>query len=191
MRVGITGGMGSGKTILSKLLISYGYPVFNSDTAAKKMVASNQKVKVQIQALLGPESYLGGEYNKEFVAKEIFSSDSLREQLNQIIHPAVRRAYDDFSSQYKVSFNEAAILFETGAYKSFDKIILMTSPVELRLKRLLNRQDGLSQEQILARIANQWSDEQKIPLADFVLNNDENSSLILQLEGVLSKLITP
>jgi dephospho-CoA kinase len=184
MKVGITGGIGSGKSVLSRIMSAKGCVVFNSDKEAKKLVETDAKIKKQIVQILGAEAYLNNSYNRSFVADKVFGNQELRESLNQIIHPEVRHIYDKLVAQTAGPvFNEAAILFETGAYHSFDKIILVISPSELRLKRIMSR-DKCSEVKALSRIDAQWPDEKKIPLADYVLVNDEVQSLLEQVDGM-------
>jgi dephospho-CoA kinase len=166
-----------------------GYPVFYSDTAAKEILSSDSKVRNQIIELFGSQSYRGDKPDKEFLAQMVFNNTQNLEQLNQIVHPAVRKQFAEWSQvqNSKFVFNEAAILFESGSYKNFSKTILVTSPTELRIQRLLKR-DKTSVEQIKARMANQWSDDQKIPLADFIVVNDEKVLIIPQVLEILKKL---
>ncbi|MBK6953311.1 MAG: dephospho-CoA kinase [Crocinitomicaceae bacterium] len=187
--VGITGGIGTGKSTICRILGIMGYPVFYSDTAAKEILSSNSKVRNQIIELFGSQSYRGDKPDKEFLAQMVFNNTQNLEQLNQIVHPAVRKQFADWSQvqNSKFVFNEAAILFESGSYKNFSKTILVTSPTELRIERLLKR-DQTSVEQIKARMANQWSDDQKIPLADFIVVNDEKVLIIPQVLEILKKL---
>lgn len=187
--VGITGGIGTGKSTICRILGIMGYPVFYSDTAAKEILSSDSKVRNQIIELFGSQSYRGDKPDKEFLAQMVFNNTQNLEQLNQIVHPAVRKQLAEWSQvqNSKFVFNEAAILFESGSYKNFSKTILVTSPTELRIQRLLKR-DKTSVEQIKARMANQWSDDQKIPLADFIVVNDEKVLIIPQVLEILKKL---
>lgn len=191
LTIGLTGGIGSGKTTVAKIFESRGYPVFYSDDIAKAIVVENQLVKEQIIDLLGPEAYANGKYNRVFVGEKVFSNNELLSKLNQIIHPAVRQAFKTYAIQQSQPFvlNEAAILFETGAYTSFDKTILVCSPQELRIKRLLER-DKASIDEIQARMDKQWSDSQKRELASFVIENDEKQSLLHQVDEIIKALIS-
>ncbi len=190
MKIGLTGGIGAGKSLISSILESLSYPVFNSDKEAKEIVEQNETVKNKIIQLLGQNAYQDGSYNSLFIANIVFHDDNVLKQLNEIIHPAVKQAFIDYSAnqQSKLVFNEAAILFETGAYKSFDKTILVCANEEVRLKRVVAR-DGSTKDEILARFAKQWPNEKKIPLADFIIENDDEKSVLLQLDEILNKLI--
>jgi dephospho-CoA kinase len=189
-RIGITGGIGAGKSTVSKILEAMGFPVFNSDLQAKNTADFNPEVKVEIISLFGDSIYSNNELNRPKMADLIFNDPLLREKLNHIIHPRVRAAFDEFAlvSSSELVFNEAAILFETGAYKQLDATILVTSPKELRIQRLLSR-DKSSREAIEARMNTQWSDEEKRELADYIIENDENQSLIKQVEQLISVLL--
>ncbi len=124
------------------------------------------------------------------MAKKIFNSPELRDQLNQVIHPVVRAEFVHFANENTGPvFNEAAILFETGAYKQMDANILIVAPLEIRIERIMER-DHCSEKEALSRIDTQWSDEKKKPLADFVLYNDDEHSVLKQFEEILNKLTT-
>lgn len=166
-----------------------GYPVFYSDTVAKEILSSNPNVRNQIIELFGSETYIGNNPDKEYLARMVFNDAKKLEQLNQIIHPAVRNQFKEWTQNQNSNFvfNEAAILFESGSYKNFSKTILVTSPTELRIERLLKR-DQSTVEKIKSRMQNQWSDEQKIPLADFVIVNDEKTLILPQVLAILKKL---
>ena len=185
--IGITGGIGSGKSLVAKILETLKYPVFYSDSEAKNIVRSNDEVQNEIIRIFGPEAYLQGEYNRPFVAEKVFANQELLTQLNQLIHPAVRAAFDEFcdKSKAEIVFNEAAILFETGTYKSFDAVILVCSPEKLRVERLMKR-DNASKEEIQARINKQWSDDKKKKLTNLIIENDEKSSILEQIHEILT-----
>ena len=189
LKIGITGGIGSGKSIVSKILISMNYPVFNSDIEAKKIIVQNPFVKEQLITSFGSEVYINDSVNKVFLANIIFNDDKALEKINSIIHPEVRKAFKEYSQSQssKLVFNEAAILFESDSYKDFDRIILITSPEELRIKRVMNR-DNVDREAVISRMEKQWKDEQKIPLSDYQVTNDELVPLLKQVEAIIEDL---
>lgn len=191
MNIGITGGIGSGKSVVSKILETMGYPVFNSDIESKLLVNTDSVIIEGLTSFFGPDIYIDGALNKVLLAQIIFSDDTARLKVNNLIHPRVRQAFDDFAAKQTsgIAFNEAAILFETKAYKRFDKMILVTSPEELRIERIMLR-DKCSKTDVQSRMSKQWSDNQKIPLADFVIVNDEKSPLINQVEDIVNQLIS-
>lgn len=188
-KVGITGGIGSGKSVVGRVLEAMNFPVYYSDEASKELVDTDQKIKEELITLLGTEVYLNGKLNRPFLASVIFQNDELRMKVNQIIHPKVREAFVNWTNKQSspLVFNEASILFETGAYKTMDATLLVTAPVDLKVMRVMER-DKSSMESVLERMSKQWSDEQKIPLADYVLKNDEETSLIVQIENMLEEL---
>lgn len=190
LKVGITGGIGAGKSIVSKVLDVLGYPVFNSDQIAKEILVNNAKAVSEMKAAFGALVYLdNGELNREYLSDKIFNDDDARTTINAIVHPKVREAFHDFASNSnsKIVFNEAAILFETGSYKNFDKTILVTAPEKLRIERVMKR-DGVSESAVRDRLSAQWKDDKKIALADYVIVNDENSLVTTQIEKILSDL---
>ncbi|WP_291864195.1 dephospho-CoA kinase [Maribacter sp.] len=170
--VGLTGGIGSGKTTVATLFNALGVPVYNSDLQAKELM-QNSKILIQkIKALLGEESYKEGKLNRSYIAQKIFGDRELLSKLNAIVHPAVREDFLHWLSSQNHAYviQETALLFENKAEKLYDKIILVTAPEEVRVQRVLQR-DKNTREAILARINNQLSDIVKIPKADFVLEN--------------------
>lgn len=189
-RIGITGGIGAGKSTVSKIIESMGFPVFNSDNEAKQIINFHPEVKAELIAIFGKSLYCDIGIDRKKLAELIFNDPSLREKVNQIVHPRVRAEFDNFVSQSssELVFNEAAILFETGAYKQFDATILITSPKELRIERLIAR-DNSTREEIEARMKAQWSDDEKQKLADYIVVNDEVNPLLVQIEKVISDLI--
>lgn len=188
-KIGITGGIGSGKSIVGKILSTIGFPVFYSDLEAKQIMTRDKNVVSQIKRTFGEEAYVNDELNRNFLAEKIFNQPELKNKINAIVHPAVRKAFDDFAQNQQKSlvFNEAAILFETGGYKSFDATILVVADEDLRLKRVMNR-DNAPQKAIEERMKNQWSDEKKKPMADFIIENNEDSLLVPQVEKIIELL---
>jgi dephospho-CoA kinase len=172
--IGITGGIGSGKSTVSNFLHSMGYSVYNSDERAKEMYLI-PSIKKEVKVLLGEQAYNGDEtINKKFIAEKIFNEKYLLEKLNNIIHPAVIKDLDNFKNkniEQKYIFWESALLFELGLYKNNFKNILVTSPVELRIARVMQR-DNISKTEVENKIKHQWEDSFKIKLADFVIEND-------------------
>ncbi len=188
--VGLTGGIGAGKSLVASIFEELGYKVFHSDKVAKELMHSDPDVKKAIIALLGDSAYRSGSLDRAYVARRIFDDKDLRDKVNQIVHPAARSAFNKFIDQSdgaSIVFNEAAILFETGAYKNFDKVILVSAPEDLRIDRIIKR-DGSSKDEIQKRISAQWDDRKKSELADFVIVNDEKQPLLTQIEVVLTEL---
>lgn len=188
LKAGITGGIGSGKSYVCRVLEKMGYPVYYSDNESKRLTAENPVIRQGLIGLLGEEVFQGNELNKPFLASRIFQDDHIREQVNQLIHPVVRADFHAWSERQNspVVFNEAAILIETGTYKTLDATILVTADKELRIQRTMQR-DHISREEVLARMSKQWDDEAKIKHADFVIHNDDRP-LLVQLEKMITEV---
>lgn len=189
--VGVTGGIGSGKTLIASILIKMGYPVFNSDQEAKMIVSHDLEVRREIIQLFGVNSFLSdGSYNTSYVSEIVFQNPHKLEELNKIIHPRVREKFKHFvnESESPLVFGEAAILFETGAYQNYDKMILVTAPLELRILRSMQR-DNLSRVQVESKISKQWTDEEKLKFNPFVIVNDGKSPLLEQIENIIENLL--
>jgi dephospho-CoA kinase len=170
--VGLTGGIGSGKTTVGKLFVELGVPIYNSDREAKRLMEKSGKVREAIISLLGEQAYHGNNPDRAYIAGKVFGNTGVLDRLNAIVHPAVRADFKNWAARQKNPYliQEAAILFENGSYREFDKIILVCAPREERIKRIGER-DGSSRNEIEARMAHQWDDDRKIALADFVIEN--------------------
>ncbi len=171
--VGLTGGIGSGKSTVAKMFQKLGVPVYIADDEAKKLMNSDASVKKQVVQLLGDDAYDLGELNRSYIAGVVFNDASKLEQLNAIVHPAVAHHFDMWKSKQKGVYviKEAAILFENDGYKQCDYTILVLVPEEERIQRVLKRDNNTTRKQIRSRMNNQWEDAQKIPLADFLIYN--------------------
>ncbi|GGG46865.1 dephospho-CoA kinase [Croceivirga lutea] len=172
MIVGLTGGIGSGKSTVAKFFRELGVPVYNSDKEAKILMHENSEVKSKIISLFGEKAYVNNELNRKFIASEVFSNEEKLKALNAIVHPAVKAHFLNWADKqdYPYVIQEAAIIFENNSENRYDKIILVIAPKETRISRVMNR-DGNSTSDIKARIENQLSDEEKIPRAHFVIKN--------------------
>ena len=170
--VGLTGGIGSGKTTVASMFLELGVPVYIADIEAKKLTNTSKVIRKKIIALLGKNSYLKTEINKKYVADMIFNDDQLLKKVNKIIHTKVANHFKKWVDKQNGVYciKETAILFETGSYKLCDYTILITSPKEERVKRLKKR-DQLTRKEIENRMNNQWSDIEKSQLADTVIEN--------------------
>ena len=184
--VGITGGIGSGKTTVSRVFETLGVPVFYADAEARRLQNEDHDVIAAIKNLFGETIYSVEGLNRNAVAEKVFSDSVLLKKLNGIVHPATVRAFDEWKknqSDKKYILKEAAILFETGLNDSLNKVILVTAPDEIKIKRIMKR-DSVSADQVISRMKSQLSDEQKIPLADFVIVNDERQAVIPQVMAI-------
>lgn len=188
VKIGITGGIGSGKSYVCAILEKMGYPVYYSDLASKQLTVSHPEIRQGLITLLGEEVFQNNELNRPFLASKLFQDDFVRQQVNAIIHPVVRADFNNWSQKQTspVVFNEAAILIETGSYKTLDFLVLVTADQELRIERTMNR-DTISREEVLARMSKQWSDEEKMKYADFVIYNDDRP-LLTQLEKMIEEI---
>jgi dephospho-CoA kinase len=190
MIVSLTGGIGSGKTTIAKLFETMGCVVYNSDERAKELY-NNPEVKKQVIELLGVNAYSeDNKLNKIFVSDIIFNEKDKLEKLNAIIHPALALDFENFVKQQNsesIIIKESALIFETELYKKFTTIILVIAPLEQKIKRVMSR-NLISKEEVDKRMQAQWTDEQKLPLANYVISNSETDALIPQVLSVIQKL---
>jgi dephospho-CoA kinase len=191
LRVGITGGMGSGKTTIARMFQVLGIPVYFADDEAKNLMNHDPALKQAIMAIFGHEAYNLNGLNREFISSVAFSEPDKLKALNAIVHPAVMAHGKAWMlSQYApYSLKEAALLFESGSNKQLDLIIGVWCPVELRIERVMNR-DSSSREQVLARMQKQMNEEEKMKLCDFVITNDERMALIPQVLSLHGELLS-
>ncbi|QNN40350.1 dephospho-CoA kinase [Pedobacter roseus] len=192
-KVGITGGIGSGKTTACKVFEVLGIPVFYADTVAKEIMTQDALLVESVKAAFGNESYFeDGKINNKHIAGIVFNNEQALAQLNALVHPAVFRAFDAWEasipSTVSYTLKEAAILFESGSYKLCDTTILVTAPYEIKLKRLMQR-DGITEEQVKARMDKQLSDEEKAKMADHFIVNDEQQPIIEQVLALHQQLL--
>lgn len=189
-KVGLTGGIGSGKSTVAGMFKDLGVPVYNSDVEAKRLMNEDEALKEQIIALLGKEAYQGDVLNRPFIAEKVFKDRVLLKKLNKIVHPAVRQDFRAWAARQTAPYvlQEAAILFENGSSESFDMMILVTAPKKTRIKRILER-DSLSEAAILERMKHQWSEKRKKALAHFVIENTNLDMTRLKVQEIHETLI--
>lgn len=189
IKIGITGGIGSGKTVVSRLLEIMDIPVFYADSEAKKITATSPVIRKKLTAAFGTALYKNGTFDKAYFATIIFNDKKALEQANAIIHPEVGIAFEHWAERQKQMLvaMEAAILFESGFDKHMDRIITVVAPVEIRTHRVMER-DNVSKEQVQARMSNQFTDEEKAKLANYVIINDGNHSVISQTVHILQRM---
>lgn len=191
--IGVTGGIGSGKSFVCKILEKMGYPVYYSDDRAKTLMNSDLTVQSELKLLLGDEAYTEDGLNRAFVSNKLFSDTSLRKKINQLIHPIVREDFEQWKKDFtreKFIFNEAAILFETGAHLNYDAVILVHAPIDIKLKRIKKR-DGISEEDVLKKMKSQWSDDKKMQLTMHYILNDGESPIEERISLLLEQLSKP
>ncbi|WP_454059568.1 dephospho-CoA kinase [Elizabethkingia ursingii] len=191
--IGLTGGIGSGKTTVARFIEEMGYPVYNSDTRAKDLVNESGDLKAAIIQLLGPEAYdENGLYDRKYVGSVVFSNDELLKQLNAIIHPAVNKDFHDWVKRQsrEVIFKETALLFELKLNLQCDKSLLVTADESIRIKRVMDR-DSKTYREVEKVIDNQMPERKKIRLADYVIeNNSDMQHLRLSTEKIMASLIS-
>ncbi|MBE0638614.1 MAG: dephospho-CoA kinase [Bacteroidales bacterium] len=190
LKVGLTGNIGSGKSMVSSIFRMLSIPVFDADLESKNILTT-EKVKQQIRSFFGSEIFDSGEINRKMLAAVVFKDKERLKQLTNIIHPAVRNAFEIWMAQQKDSpylIYEAAILIETGFHKQLDQIIMVSADKELRISRVMKR-DNSTRTQVIQRMANQWEEERKIPYADYMIQNNEDDLLIPQVIDIHKRII--
>ena len=189
--IGLTGGIGSGKTTVSTLLINNGIPVYDSDSRAKFIMNNSFEIKKKIINYFGKESYKDDFLNKKHISQLVFNDKIALNEINSIVHPFVEKDFIKWRKMNSCKYvvYESAIIFESGSYKNNDYNILVTSNVNERIKRVVNR-DKVSEKDVMIRINNQWEDEKKILLADYIIKNDSITKInqsVLDLIYTLNK----
>ncbi|MGI9551523.1 MAG: dephospho-CoA kinase [Aurantibacter sp.] len=189
--VGLTGGIGSGKTTVGRMFVELGVPVYDSDKEAKKLMQSSKKLRKAIKALFGKEAYSAKKLDRHFIAQKVFNDKNLLEQLNAIVHPAVRKHFRSWVKKQQSPYviQEAAIIFEQGSQDFYDKVILVTAPKDDRIARVLKRDKHLDKNQIENRIENQLPDSEKIGLSDYVIENLEHGNTLVKVLEVHNALL--
>jgi len=183
LKIGITGGIGAGKSIICNIFKVLGVPVYNADQEAKDIMHKNAYVRESLKNAFGSEVYReSGELDRKFLSAQVFSNEERLRVLNEIVHPAVIRDAEEWAEeqQFAYSLKEAALLFESGSYAKLDFTILVTAPEHIRISRVVER-DQVTPQQVKERISKQMEDEQKIALADFVILNDGKEALLPQV----------
>jgi dephospho-CoA kinase len=190
LKVGLTGGIGSGKTTVAGIFSHLGVPVFFADIEAKKAYHTPE-IRARVIQLLGDDSYHGLLPNIPLISSKVFNDAHLLQQLNHMIHPEVGRLYQEFCDHYRsyaYTLKEAAILFESGTYKDMDSIILVTADLHTRINRVMQR-DGVDDATVRSRIAHQMGEADKMALSDYVIHNDGQQPLIQQVLDVHHELL--
>jgi dephospho-CoA kinase len=192
LRIGITGGMGAGKSTICKIFGQLGVSIYDADSRAKFIMSNNQELKKAITENFGWDAYTRkDELNREYLAKVVFNNEEKLELLNNLVHPAVKNDYEQWAQDHRdepYSLKEAALLFESMSYKTLHKVIVIASPIETRIERIMKR-DHVKREDILKRIQNQSTDRERMNKADWVIYNDGVRSLIEQILEVHHKIL--
>lgn len=189
--VGLTGGIGSGKTTVARVFEQLGIPVFYSDSEAKKLYETDDEIKNWLNSETQSQAFdQSGKLNTHRVAELIFSNEEKLNQFNALVHPKVRKAYNKWAEKQKSAYviTEAAILIESGRYKDLDALICVSAPEELRIDRVVKR-NLVSKEVVKQRISHQMTDEQRLPFCTFVIQNDDKTPLIPQILDIHTSLL--
>ena len=190
LRVGLTGGMGSGKSTVARIFSVMGAPVYDADAAAKRLMQDHAPLKQKLVNIFGSEIYNGDKLDREWLARKVFYNAELLSKLNAVVHPETIRDADEWMAKqnFPYAIKEAALIFESGSNRSLDLVIGVKSPIELRMQRIRKR-DGLSDEGILARMEKQMPEDKKMALCDVLVENDEAQLLIPQVWQLHQKFI--
>ena len=189
--VGLTGGIGSGKSKALTFFKNKGIPCYQADLAGHKVLNQSPELKANVQAYFGSEIYTETGLDRKALGKKVFNNQEALEFLNGIVHPAVRQDFQNFIQQQQQApfvVSEVAILFENKGEKRYDKIILLTAPENIRLQRVMAR-DGISETEVRQRMQKQWPDAQKIPLSDYVIDNTDWTTTEDELERIYKELL--
>lgn len=182
LRIGLTGGIGSGKSTVAHIFNVLGIPVYSADDASKRLMAEDQELKKNIINSFGKESYTDGELNRKYLSDQVFNDSKKIELLNSLVHPATLKDAVQWMQKQNAPYviKEAALIFESGFNKLLDFVIGVKSPLSLRIKRVMER-DNVTSDQVEARIKLQIDEQEKINLCDFIIVNDEKQMLIPQV----------
>lgn len=188
-RIAITGGIGSGKSIVGKVFQSTGFPLYVADVEAKKLMCENSELKQKITDLLGEDAYSKNDLNKNYISKQIFENNDLRKRMNSIVHPAVHVHFENWCNNQESSiiFYESALIYETQSESRFNYTILVSANKEIKIKRIAKR-DMLNRELIEKKISSQISDDKKKELADFHIRNNEDELILPQIFKILKSI---
>jgi dephospho-CoA kinase len=190
LKLGVTGGIGSGKTTVCRVFAVLGVPVFSADIEAKLLQDTDRELQNKISSIAGKDLFASGKLDRAELARLIFSNKDLLEKVNSVIHPAVFRYFREWVKKQDSPYTimEAAILFESGAYRMMDRIVTVVTPMEERIERLV-RGNKLSREQITERVKNQIDDESRIERSDYVIFNSENDMIIPAILGIHREML--
>lgn len=191
LKIGLTGGIGSGKSTVAKVFETLGIPVYYADDAAKRVMNEHALLREKIIQHFGEESYADKQLNRNYIASQVFNNKEKLDLLNSIVHPVTIADAEAWMQAQKTPYaiKEAAIIFEAGAHRQLDYIIGVSAPVDLRLKRVMER-DGITQEKVQERMDKQMDEEEKMKLCDFIIFNDEKQLLIPQVIELHENLVS-
>jgi len=190
LKVGITGGIGSGKSTVAHIFETLGIPVYYADDAAKRLMNEDEGLRLQVQQLFGDAAYTNGQLNRAYLSAQVFNNPDKLAMLNSLVHPATIADAARWMQQQTAPYaiKEAALIFESGAQENLDKVIGVFAPKAVRIKRVMNR-DGITREEVMARMNKQINETIKMRLCDYVITNDEQQLLIPQVLAVHKTLL--
>ena len=182
IKIGITGGIGSGKSTVCRIFSLLGVPVYDSDSNARRLMNADPEVTARIRSLFGEGTYRDGELDRRLLASRIFANGKLRGELNRIVHPAVSRDFLDWAQRQRGPYvlQEAAILFESGAWRDMDAVVAVSAPEPVRIRRAMRR-DSSSEEAVRARMAAQIGEAERVERADYVILADDRELVVPQV----------
>ncbi len=191
LNIGLTGGIGSGKSYVGRIFETLGVPVYDSDQEAKRLMVESEELRKGIVEIFGSKAYKGEELNRTYISELVFTNKQLLSSLNDIVHPAVHNDFLNWTKEQEEKpyfIKEAAILFETGGYKLLDQNILVLADEHTRIDRVVER-DHVSEESVRDRMNNQMSDDEKIKYADFIIYNNNDSMILQQIVNLHHKIV--
>lgn len=189
LKIGLTGGIGSGKTLVGSVFKELGVPVYEADKEARRLMESDPTVIAGVKRLFGEAAYTGGKLNRSYLADKVFGDDDLLTQLNNLVHPAVRKDFDSWTRRHATHayvMEEAAILFESGGAAAMDFTVFVKAETSLRINRVMAR-DQVTEAEVRKRMNRQMNDQQKELLSDFVIYNDNDSMILPQIVDLHNK----
>lgn len=191
LKIGITGGIGSGKSTVSNIFKVLGIPVFDADANAKRLMETDMELQLSIRSIFGEDAYTNGQLNRKYIADIVFKDSYQLERLNALVHPAAIRAGEVWASQQSAPYviKEAALFFESGSAEGMDYIIGVYAPQHIRINRVMKR-DTITREEVLDRMKRQIQEEVKMRLCDFVIVNDDQRLLIPQVINLHNKFVS-
>lgn len=192
LKIGLTGGIGAGKSVVARIFQTMDIPVYNADERAKYLMQNSPDLINKISTVFGEASYSNGNLNRSFLSKNVFNDQGRLKKLNSLVHPVVIKDYNQWTETQKnhpYAIKEAALLYEAGTYKDLDKTIVVFAPVELRIERVLLRDPDRTAEDVKKIIGNQMEGDKQKSMADFLIINDDTQLVIPQVLAIHEKIL--
>lgn len=190
MIIGLTGGIGSGKSTVARLIRTIGFPVYDADQRGRYLQTHDRKLIGEMADLLGEDIFVNNQIDRKKVAERVFGNPDLLEKLNQLVHPRVKQDFEQWvqTQQAPLLFKESALLVETGSFRECDALVFVKAPESIRIARVMAR-DDVTEEEVKSRIDRQMSDEEKAAVSDYTVVNDDRRALIPQVEKLIDQLL--